>query len=390
MFEQFSAKSNHRAARLAVTLASFVALVLIAPLGARGDVTWTLPAGRVGDWSVASNWGGSVPGSSDNAYVLNGGTLSVTQTGEVCNALSLGGSGGTVNMTAGALSAGAVYVGNAGTGSFTQFGGTNNTWGNLYLGYSTGSYGSYNLTGSGQLYTSASEFVGYSGTANFTQNSGANSAGNLTLGNNPNSNGTYNLSGSGQVTASFIYIGSSGSGSVTQSGQSNALSENLYLGNNPGGVGTYNLYGGELKTISPGYVGCLVVGNSGAGIFNQTGGTNDLLSSADVSLYLGYCSGASGTYTLSGTGQLLAANQYVGYSGTGSFTQSGGTNAISGNLSLGCNPGSSGTYNFRGNSVFPPPASISGRTRRLQGYFSNPAARTPSPRSPSAAAAAMP
>ena len=55
-------------------------------------------------------------------------------------------------------------------------------------------------------------------------------------------------------------------------------------------------------------------------------------------LYVGY--GGSGTYSLSGSGLLLAAAEYVGYeyvgyssgtgtfySGTGTFTQSGGTNS---------------------------------------------------------------
>ena len=46
-------------------------------------------------------------------------------------------------------------------------------------------------------------------------------------------------------------------------------------------------------------------------------------------LYLGYNAGASGTYTLSGSGLLSAWTQYVGYSGTGNFTQTGGTNASS-------------------------------------------------------------
>ena len=43
-------------------------------------------------------------------------------------------------------------------------------------------------------------------------------------------------------------------------------------------------------------------------------------------LYLGELIGSSGSYNLSGSGLLTATSEYIGYSGTGSFTQSGGTN----------------------------------------------------------------
>ena len=50
-------------------------------------------------------------------------------------------------------------------------------------------------------------------------------------------------------------------------------------------------------------------------------------------LYLGNAPGASGTYSLSG-GSLSAAKEILGYSGSGSFTQSGGTHAVGGILVL--------------------------------------------------------
>jgi hypothetical protein len=42
---------------------------------------------------------------------------------------------------------------------------------------------------------------------------------------------------------------------------------------------------------------------------------------------------------------------YVGYSGTGVFTQSGGTHTVLDTLTLAANPGSSGTYNLQGGSL---------------------------------------
>ena len=52
------------------------------------------------------------------------------------------------------------------------------------------------------------------------------------------------------------------------------------------------------------------VGSSGTGTFTQSGGTNNIGSGC---LYLGYNAGSSGSYTLSGSGLLSAANEYVGY-----------------------------------------------------------------------------
>ena len=50
-------------------------------------------------------------------------------------------------------------------------------------------------------------------------------------------------------------------------------------------------------------------------------------------LYLGYNAGSSGAYSLTG-GSLYADNQCVGFAGSGSFTQSGGTNSAPGGLVL--------------------------------------------------------
>ena len=63
---------------------------------------------------------------------------------------------------------------------------------------------------------------------------------------------------------------------------------------------------------------------------------------------MGYNDFTSGTYSLSGSGLLSTNIEYLGYSGTGSFTQSGGTNAVSGSLCLAYTSGSSGTYNLNG------------------------------------------
>ena len=81
-------------------------------------------------------------------------------------------------------------------------------------------------------------------------------------------------------------------------------------------------------------------------MFTHTGGANPI-----GQLFLGGNSGSTGSYNLSGTGQLSAVVEYIGSSGTGTFTQTGGANSISSSL-LGFNSGSSGTYKLTGGTSF--------------------------------------
>ena len=118
--------------------------------------------------------------------------------------------------------------------------------------------------------------------------------------------------------------------------------------------GSTTVDGGTLQIVS----GLLTsptqyVGYSATGTLLQSGGVNTLTSSGQ--LYLGYNPGSSGTYNLSGSGQLSASYESIGYSGTGNFIQSGGVHTITGTsgLYLGYNPGSSGSYNLSGNGVLP-------------------------------------
>ena len=96
----------------------------------------------------------------------------------------------------------------------------------------------------------------------------------------------------------------------------------------------YHLSGSGLLSAPVEYVGY-----SGTGTFTQSGGTNSI----GNDLYLGANAGSSGTYILSGSGLLSAAGEYVGAPGTASFLQSGGTNTTS-LLAIG----SSGSYLLAG------------------------------------------
>ena len=127
--------------------AAAVLLLLAAPL-VQADVTWNVASG---DWSSADNWSGAaVPTSGDNADIYNGGTATVTQNGEVCNSLSLGGTGGgTLQVTGGSLSiSSSALVGVSGSGVFVQSGGavslSNASSGAIYFGYNSGDVGTGN------------------------------------------------------------------------------------------------------------------------------------------------------------------------------------------------------------------------------------------------------
>src|SRR5208283_297967 len=87
------------------------------------------------------------------------------------------------------------------------------------------------------------------------------------------------------------------------------------------------------------------VGFSGSGTFSQSGGTNTISSDFEI----GYNSTGKGAYSLGNSGLLwaTAVTETVGSSGTGSFTQSGGTNSCN-YFNLGYYSTGKGTYSFSG------------------------------------------
>jgi outer membrane autotransporter protein len=238
-----------------------------------------------------------------------------------------------------------VYVGNVSTGTLNQTGGTNTVASILYLGFSPGSSGTYNLS-DGSL-SARTGFVGHQGAGVFNQSGGVNRISTfLQLGFYSGSTGTYNLSG-GSLFTSILYVGKDGTGIFNQSGGTNTIEDTssisgLYLGYYTDRSGTYNLSGGSLLAPSE-TIGVLV---GGIGVFNQSGGTNTVT----YDLILGYRSGSSGTYNLSG-GSLLSGSETIGYQGLGIFNQSGGSNTVTEDLILGDWTAGSGTYNLSGGSL---------------------------------------
>ena len=160
------------------TLLTITLLLAYPALTKAADDYWNAASGNWSDtnpspWSLSTE-----PTSSVNAYIQNGGTATITQSGEVSSYLYLGAANtGAVQMTGGSLSVGNYeYIGNSGIGTFTQSGGTNAITINLYLGYNSGATGTYNLSDTGYLSASNWEVIGYSGTGTFNQTGGTNTA----------------------------------------------------------------------------------------------------------------------------------------------------------------------------------------------------------------------
>jgi hypothetical protein len=132
-------------------------------------------------------------------------------------------------------------------------------------------------------------------------------------------------------------------GTFSQTGGANIIGGNLAL------TATYNLQGANAtlsantETIDQVSV---AVNQASAGLFTQNGGTNTL----SGALTLGsFALATNGAYNLNG-GQLSAADETVGAGGAGTFSQTGGTNTAN-TLSLGLVAGGSGIYDLAGGTL---------------------------------------
>lgn len=362
-----------------IMVVGFISCIILPPTSLAADDLWIVAPGGDPYWATSGNWSlGYQPGgtgATDNAILELSPTASSdatviynSQNNPTLGTVTVDGGNGyslELEQSQGSLTSITQYIGYNGNGIYSQSGGTNTIGitlgqGNLYLGYNTGSSGTYNLSGTGQLTTTQAEYIGYNGTGTFTQTGGSNtigattSPGNLYLGYSTGSNGTYNLSGD---TATLTingagsggeYIGYDGTGTFTQSGGSNLMTfgSSLYLGYDSGSSGTYNLSSGQLSLYGNEYIGY-----SGTGVFNQTGGGHEV----SEYLILGYSAGSNGTYNLS-DGNLTNEGEFIiGDSGTGTFNQIGGSTQLfqcPGNLWLGLNSSGSGTYNLSGGSLY--------------------------------------
>jgi hypothetical protein len=443
--------------RYVLMMSVFVGSLLLTWTPVQADTHyWTCGAGD-GWWGYGGHWDvGEPPHSSDYAFLTSSDIWSRRVMMDDARSVDLSdlrmdatGKRSTMKLSIwygnNVLKSISEYVGYIGRGIIEQSAGSHTISAHLYLGYSFGSSGTYNLSGTGSL-SAHVETIGEYGTGVFNQTGGINTVTNdLYLGSD-SGNATYSLSGgtldvrenivggfgtndflidggiltnnwqssnvdrfnvghgsgsdvsftinSRSVTSNYQTVGGSGAGTFNQTGGTNTVTNNLYLGLDSGGNGTYTLSGGTLdvkdsiwtgagigivnidggtltsnwksinvSTFNVGFSGLSngsflmdskslqsnyqTVGGSGTGAFTQTGGSNTVTNN----LYLGDAFECSGTYELSGTGSLSAYNEYIDYSGTGRFTQTGGANTVMNNLTLGYAPGGDGAYTLSGGAL---------------------------------------
>lgn len=305
------------------------------------------------DGVLATN--GTIVGSSGTGTFVQGkdplsGDITSGGTHTVSGDLILGANGGIkgeYNLHGGDLNVdGWAIVGQSGSGYFSQFGGKLELTGgssDLYIGQNAGSYGEYNLA-DGSLVTGW-QYVGWHGIGVFNQDGGRNVAGQeFNVGTESGSRGTYTLY-AGDLETNNAFIGrSNGSvGVVWHSGGTHTVAGNLILGDQAGSEGTYNLSGDSLTSTLT-VNGYTIVGNYGKGDFVQTGATH-----TTDSLWMAEGAGAQGTYDLQDGQLIVAGNAEIGRSGTGLFTQSGGSASINNDLWLGLS--GSGRYQQSGGSI---------------------------------------
>ncbi len=359
----------------------------------------TISGGTFDVADTSAHMGMIVAGTGTATVTQTDGTVTV-KSGPDAGGMEIGrsvGSSGSYTLEDGALNvqresvAGAnayLVVGNAGSGSFTQSGGEVSVEGTVTLGFAPGGSGDYSLSGKGSLDTehlvirtgtfsqsggdvsidtntpgpaggslsifSGGAYVLSAGITNdsklevdfteiiqggtFNQSGGSNSVdGPLTL----TSGGQYLLSGTGsQLTVGDdVTVTNS---SITQTGGHAQVNGALSIdGAGAAAVGSYSL-GGIASNLA--VAGEEVIGDGGHGTFTQTAGTNSL---SGGTLTLGRAATGAGEYHLSGSALLSAGGDViVGDAGTGLFEQTGGVAQIAGTLTVGGSAGGEGTYTF--------------------------------------------
>lgn len=317
--------------RLPLHVAIGLALATYA-VGATQAATVTFTGASGALWSATSSWaGGVLPVNGDDAVVGSSGASSRTasfasvMTGTGLNLLNLD-YGSTINqsLAASAMIAKTETIGNSQTqvSTYNQSGGSNTT-GRLFVGYQGAGAGVYNLSG-GALNVGTAAVAGdvdlgwYGGTTGtFNQSAGTTTVlGQFRAGYDPGAVGAVTLKGGSFNVSSQMMIGAFGTGSVTQSGGDATLG-GLVLGYqlDSRGKGSYilNSNDGAASLNSGGWVDIGVGGGSSS--FTQSGNTSHQVAGR-------LRVGKAGSYALNG-GSLSA--DYLIIAAGGVINQTGGT-----------------------------------------------------------------
>ena len=318
--------------------------------GSAVDFFFNVPSG---DWNAAGSWTPAGPpagGGGNFAYVNNGGVATITADIPAIQDPFIGrgaGNSGTVNHSAGThANTGWTFIGdNGGTGTYNLTG-AGNTLGS----------GNFNT---GRIYVGGVRGAdGGNGTMRVNTTGTVNAGGDLSVGTR-GATGSLSIT-AGTVNANTWFIvgetegGVGGStGTVVQDGGNVVASAadgngRFWIASQEGGAGaasngSYTINGGNFTARNA------IIGKNYAGTFNQNGGNVTLNNTVnDVTDHrLGEATGSTGIYNLTDGILTLNHNFQIGASGTGIFSQTGGTvNAPGGFPSVGRFAGGVGTLNI--------------------------------------------
>lgn len=326
--------------------------------GAGGSGTYTLAAGELHVHGFEY-----IGLAGAGTFVQNGGSHQLDN-----GALQIGvssGSSGAYTLNAGTLQGSSAVVGvSSGSASFNQNGGTFTLHGNLSVGSQSAAVAMYTLS-SGSLQV-GSETIGDVGTGTFEQDGGTHAiAGALILGNTLDGMGgigNFTLTG-GSLTAGSETIGAGSFGSFVQTGGTNQIASGhggliiaqvVKSATFTASFGSYSISGGSLTTD------VAVIGAVGRARFFQQGASVTVTGALTIGATTPAATGlpSNGRYFLIDAGPggpattLTAGSETVGDGGFGRLFQNGATNTISGGLVVAnqavpfLSPSLSGEYNL--------------------------------------------
>jgi autotransporter-associated beta strand protein len=203
------------------------------------------------------------------------------------------------------------------------------TWGSLFVGKGTGSFGRVNQTGGSVLGTDFREaHVGFNGEGTYNLSAGSIVAPShwFVIGRHATGPGVFNITGGTFIHGAndagrLLRVGEEGMGTLNISGTGvvETSANALTLGNTAAGDGTVNLNGGSLQVRR-------IVGGPGAATFNFNGGVLRAGPNANADFITGLTSAnvlAGGAIIDSGANNIAIAQSLVDGGGNGGLTKQG-------------------------------------------------------------------
>jgi autotransporter-associated beta strand protein len=317
-------------------------------VGAASQGSALISSGSASAWAlyVGQNYSGQVE-LAGTGY-LYAPLLYVASTSSVTGTFTLSGYGANCQTDS-------EYIGDYGSGVFSQTNGYHDCTYYSYLGYDSGASGTYTLNtwSTSTAFSAQGMVVGFGGTGLYDHIRGVvEIEEDVIVAQSKDSHGTYLLKNSGTLTENKAYVGFGGTGVFTQSGtSSHTITQMLEVGGGGTAVGTYNLQAGTLHADSE------FVGGWGEGNFIQTGGTNSVTGTLYVANDYNAQFPSQGAYALS-AGSLSATDIDIGAAGTGTLTWTGGTISADtitvhpgGTLSVGADKTFSGNVYVNGGTI---------------------------------------